>query len=196
MKKKRQHPYSDKVKKQNRISHLDKDTFWVIEVTLMAFSISLALSFFSDTVISNTTVIISFIVLVFFIGFGIIFDMVGVAVTVADKKIFNSMAAKQVHGAKTALKLINMNSKVSSFCNDVVGDICGILSGSAGVTIAIAISGSSRINSMIINLVVTSLVAALTIGGKAIGKNFAINKANRILLAFSKFLNTITFKKF
>lgn len=193
--KKIKHLYSDKTKKNNRILHLDKDTFWIIEITIIAFSLSIALSFFSETVISNTSVLVSIIVLVLFIALGIIFDMIGVAVTVADKKVFNSMAAKKVKGSKVALKLIKNNSKVSSFCNDVVGDICGILSGSAGVTIALAIAGSSNILSMISSLIVTSLIAAFTIGGKAVGKSFAINKANKILYIFSKFLSIITFRK-
>ena len=121
--------------------------------------------------------------------------MVGISVTVADKKVFNSMASKKVKGAKTALKLIKINSKVSSFCNDVIGDICGILSGGAGVTIATSLSTMYSLNPVFVTLIVTSLIAALTIGGKACGKSIAINKANRILFVFSKTLDIITFRK-
>jgi len=187
--------YSDKAKKDSRIFHLDLNTIWILEITLIAFVVSLVLSLFSDIVISNTTAIVSLVVLVVFILLGIIFDMIGVAVTVADEKVFNSMAAKKIRGAKTALKFIKNKSKMSSFCNDVIGDICGILSGSAGVTIAIALSNKLSISQVITNLIITSLIAALTIGGKALGKSFAINKSNRILYLFSKFLDIITFKK-
>lgn len=189
------HSYSEKVKKDSRILHFDKNVMWIIEITLMAFSFSFVLSAFSDTVISGSTAIVSLIVLLFFIGLGILFDMIGVATTVADPKVFNSMAAKKVRGSKTALKFIKKSSQVSSFCNDVIGDICGILSGSAGVSIALAISTEFSINLMLTNLITTSLIAALTIGGKAIGKSFAINKSNRILYAFSKFIEIVTFKK-
>lgn len=192
--KKNKKPYSSKTTKDNKIFHLNKDTLWIIEITLLAFIISLVLSLFSDLVVSNASALVSFIVLFVFIMLGIVFDMVGVSVTVADKKVFNSMAAKKVHGAKTALKLINNNSKVSSFCNDVIGDICGIISGGAGVTIAVSISNLYNWNLVIVNLVTTSLIAALTIGGKAVGKSFAINKSNRILFIFSKVLNFVTFK--
>ena len=58
--------------------------------------------------------------------------MIGIAVTVATPKTFNSMATKNVRGARACINLIRKASKVSSFCNDVIGDICGILSGSAG----------------------------------------------------------------
>ncbi len=192
---KHKHPYSEKVVKDNRTKHLDKSTIWIIEVTILAFTLSLVLSFFSDIVMSSATTLVSIIVLVVFIGLGILFDMVGVSVTVADAKVFNSMAAKKIRGSKTALKMIKNNARVSSFCNDVVGDICGILSGGAGVTIAVSISSLTNINPVITNFIVTSLIAALTIGGKALGKSFAINKANKILYSFSKTLDIVTFKK-
>ena len=160
----------------------------------MAFILSLALSFASDTIIPNVPLFFSVLILVFFILLGIVFDMVGVSVTVADKKVFNSMAAKKVKGSKTALLLIKNNSKVSSFCNDVIGDICGVLSGAAGITIGASIASSTSINLIIINLVLTSLIASITIGGKAIGKSFAINKANNILYKFSNFIDIVTFK--
>lgn len=188
-------PYSSKTDKDNKKFHLNKDTVWIIEITLLAFTISLVLSLFSDLVVSNATALVSLIVLFIFIGLGIIFDMVGVSVTVADRKVFNSMASKKVRGAKTALKMIKNNSKVSSFCNDVIGDICGIISGSAGVTIAVLISDTYSWSLSIVSLITTSIIAALTIGGKAVGKSFAINKSNKILYHFSKFLDIITFKK-
>ena len=62
--------------------------------------------------------------------------MVGISITVADIKTFSSMATKQVSGANLAVKLIQNSEKASSFCNDVIGDICGIVSGSAGVALA------------------------------------------------------------
>ena len=70
-----------------------------------------------------------------FIGIGILFDMIGISITVADLGTFNSMATKNVRGASLGVKMIQKADKMSSFCNDVVGDICGIISGSAGVTI-------------------------------------------------------------
>ncbi len=187
--------YQSKVQKDNRVSHFDKNTSWILKVTFMAFVISLVLSFFSDIIVSNASLIVCIVVLIVFITLGIIFDMVGVSVTVADAKVFNSMAAKKVRGSKTALVLIKNNSKVSSFCNDVVGDICGIISGSAGVTVALAITNVVSFNPILINLIVTSLIAALTIGGKAFGKSYAINKANRILFLFSKFLDFLGFRR-
>ena len=42
---------------------------------------------------------------------------------------------------------------------------------------------------VIITLIVTALIAALTIGGKALGKSFAINKSNFILYEFAKIIS-------
>lgn len=187
-------PYSEKVKKDSRILHFDKNVLWIFKITIMAFTFSFLLSLFSETVMSKSTAIISLIVLLFFIILGIIFDMVGVASTVADPKVFNSMAAKKVKGSKTALKFIKNSSQVSSFCNDVIGDICGILSGSAGVTIAASIAKTFSLDLLIINLLTTGIIAALTIGGKALGKSYAINKSNRILYTFSRLIEIISFK--
>ncbi len=192
---KRVHPYDSKTKKDNKLIHLNKDVIWIMEITLLAFTLSFVLSMFSDTVVSGSTAIVSVIVLIVFIFLGILFDMIGVAVTVADEKVFNSMAAKKIRGAKRALRLLKSKSKVSSFCNDVVGDVCGILSGSAGVTLGLAIANEFSLNLALVNLVLTSFIAAFTIGGKAVGKSVAINKSNRILYLFAKTLDMVTFKK-
>lgn len=193
--KKNKKPYSSKTTKDNKLFHLNKNSLWILKITVLAFCISLVLSLFSDIVLSHSTLLVSVIVLLLFIFIGIIFDMIGVSVTVADKKVFNSMAAKKVRGSKTALKMIKNNSKVSSFCNDVVGDVCGIISGGAGVTIASTLSSMYSWNLVVVNLIITSLIAAFTIGGKAVGKSYAINKSNRILYTFSKILDIVTFKK-
>ena len=80
-------------------------------------------------------------------------------------------------------------TKVSSICCDVVGDICGIISGSAGVTIIALIIKLTDINPLVITLVVTSLISSLTIGGKALGKGVAINKSDKVITIVSKILS-------
>ena len=97
-------------------------------------------------------------------------------------------ASLKVKGAKTAVKLIQKKDKVSSFCNDVIGDICGIISGSAGALIASSISVELKVNILIVSLIVTALIASLTIGGKALGKSYAVNKGNIIIFRFSHIL--------
>lgn len=187
--------YSEKVKKDNKRAHFSKNMNWVIKIILASFFLSLALSFLTDSIVPNVPITISVIVLFLFISLGIVFDMIGVSVTVAEEEVFHSMASKKVKSAKTALSLIKINSKVSSFCNDVVGDVCGIISGSAGVTIAMSISKALNFSFVITSLIVTSLIASITIGGKALGKSHAINKSNSILYSFARFIDLVTIKK-
>ncbi len=92
------------------------------------------------------------------------------------------MAAKKIYGAKQAIWLVNNADKVSSICNDVVGDICGVISGSASTLIIISIVGNLETNpSSWPSLIVSGSVAALTVGGKAIGKVIAIKHGNKIV---------------
>ena len=47
-------------------------------------------------------------------------------------RVYHAMSSKKIKGAKKAVSFKKNADKVSSFCNDVIGDICGIISGSAG----------------------------------------------------------------
>lgn len=162
---------------------------WILKITAVTFFISLAFSLLSETIIPNVNIFISVILVLVFIGLGIMFDVIGVSITVADQKTFNSMAAKNVRGASLAVKLIKNAEKVSSFCNDVIGDICGIISGSTSASIAVILSGTFNLNLLIVSLIITAIVASLTIGGKAIGKSIAINKSDAIIFKFSALLS-------
>lgn len=192
--KKNKEKYNKKAEKQNKNIKLNADYKWIITITITAFIITFFMSIFSESALRDISLLLSILIVLLFITLGIIFDMIGIAVTVADKKVFHSMAAKKVSGAKTALKLIENNSKVSSFCNDVIGDICGILSGTAAGTIGILIASKLRLNLFTTTLVITSLIAALTIGGKALGKSIAINHSNNILYKFSRVMKIFVSK--
>lgn len=159
---------------------------WIIKITLIAFTMSLVFSLASESIIPNVDVIVGIIILITFILIGILFDMIGVAVTSADEKPFHSMNSRRVRGANVAVLFKKNADKLSSFCNDVIGDICGIISGSAGGIIALKLANSINQDKFIITLLITAVIAALTIGGKALGKSYAINKSNYILYEFSK----------
>lgn len=162
---------------------------WVFITIIFTFFISCAMSFISEMVIPNVNVIFCLLLIVFFIFLGIIFDIIGVAITTADKKVFHSMSSKKIKGSKKAISLIDKKDKVSNFCNDVIGDICGIVSGSAGLVVAIEISNKLGCSETIVTLLTTSIIAALTIGGKALGKGFAVNESEYIVSKVTKFLN-------
>ena len=109
--------------------------------------------------------------------------------TTADEKVFHSMNSRKVKGASTAVKFKKNADKVSNFCCDVIGDVCGIISGAAGTTITAILIDKYNLNVFSTGIIVASIIAASTIGGKAIGKSFAINKSNIILYEFAKFIS-------
>lgn len=99
------------------------------------------------------------------------------------------MNSRKVKGANIAVKFKKNADKVSSFCCDVIGDICGIISGAAATTIAAILVKDFNFNPLITSLTVAATIASLTIGGKAIGKSFAINKSDIILYEFAKIIS-------
>ena len=103
---------------------------------------------------------------------GIVFDIVGVAVTVANEYEFHAKATKKVKGSKASIHLIKNAAKVANFCADVVGDICGVLSGAISAIISVKITETFELT-FNIQFIISALVAAITVGGKAIGKEIA-----------------------
>ena len=174
------------IKKQLNRKNKNKVNYkWIMTILLLSFVISIVFSFASQIALPNVNLFWGIIITFIFILLGVLFDMIGVAVTASDEAVFHSMAANKVRGAKIAVRLKKNADKVSSFCQDVIGDVCGVVSGSAGTVIALKIIDSMNANSLVVALIVTGIISALTIGGKAFEKAFAINKSNEILYKFS-----------
>ena len=158
---------------------------WIITIFFVTILISSTISFLSSSVMEDAGLVEAFIVLLVIVLLGILFDIIGVAVMSANEKPFHSMAAKKVPGAMEALSLLRNAEKVSSFCNDVVDDICGVVSGSASAVIAV--KALTQIDSDTVSqLLMSSVVAAVTIAGKACGKNIAMTQSVRIVNMVSK----------
>lgn len=174
-----------KTKKKEAQSHLR----WVAQVFFMAVSLSAALSLASESVLTGAGLAAALLVLAVFIGLGILFDIIGVAVTAADERPFHSMAAHKEPGATESIGLLRRASHVSSFCNDVVGDICGIVSGTTAAVIVVQLQKVLSVQTVILSVGVTALISGMTIGGKALGKSFAMNKSTRVVILAGKFLH-------
>lgn len=186
----------DSKKKPKKKGKPEKSTGrWAVQVFFIAVALSAALSFASDRALDGAGIAVAFGVLLAFILLGIVFDIIGVAVTAADEKPFHSMAARKTPGAREAIGLIRKADKVSSFCNDVVGDICGIISGSTGAVIVTQLYAVFGLPSIAMSLVVTALTSGLTIGGKAMGKSFAIAKSTAVLQLVGRILHVFSRKK-
>ena len=173
---------------------------WIATVFILSFVITVALSALSGSIeiSGGRGFFAAAAVLAAFIIIGVIFDILALAIATADEKPFHSMAAHRVKSAKHAIKLIRNAEKVTSFFSDVIGDIAGIISGATGMAIAAALFinmdyGDTR--AVISSFLITGLIAALTIGGKAFGKSVALNNSTAIVNAVSKIIYFFSRKK-
>ena len=172
------------------------DKSWIVKTLIITFTLSAVFNILSSGVMKMVSIWIACLILLFIILTGILFDIIGVAVTTADEPPFHSMAAKKIPAASTAIQLIKGKDKVSNFCNDVVGDICGIVSGSAAAAVvAYVVTAFPRLNSLLMGLVITAFVAALTVGGKAMGKSVAMKYSNYIVYIVAKIMMFFRFKR-
>lgn len=169
---------------------------WVIQIIIFTFFVSAAFSFISEVLLRNVEVLVAFIILVIIITVGIVSDIVGVAVTAADETPFHSMSSRKLIGAKTSVILIRNANKISNLCSDAIGDICGIISGAAGAVIItrIAFIGSQN-DRTLLAIVLSSIIASFTVGGKAIAKKFAIAECNNIVYRISYLIEKLKFYK-
>ncbi|MBE7004864.1 MAG: DUF21 domain-containing protein [Ruminococcaceae bacterium] len=162
---------------------------WIVQIFVVSVALSAVLGFASGVALEDAGYALAVVVLVLFILLGIAFDVIGVAVTAADPKPFHSMASHRERGAREALFLLKNAEKTSSFCNDVVGDICGIVSGSTAAVIVERLQSSFSARTILISIAVTALISGLTIGGKAIGKKLALERSTRVVLFTARLLH-------
>ena len=185
---------SDKPRKKNQPSQKPRlvNTKWVATIMPVSFVLSVVMSYLSNEALGSSGTFLSFVVLFFFIALGIVFDMIGIAGASATEKEFHSRAAHRVRGAKEAVWMTRNAEKVSSICNDVVGDICGIVSGATGALIVANITaGMNGVQVVLISLLITGMISALTIGGKAAGKGVAIAFSSRVLSICGRILSVL-----
>lgn len=165
---------------------------WVVTIFVVTIVVSGIISLLSDLIMAGSTMPVAFLILLIIIFVGIVFDIIGMAVASADEKPFHSMAARKVPGAQESIRLLRNAERVSSICNDVVGDICGVVSGSASATIAASILANFEFTwPQVISLMMSALAAGLTVGGKAVGKGFAVSSSTKIVHGVGKLLYTL-----
>lgn len=166
------------MKKEKEKEHSNIE--WFIKVSISTFLLSMLFSYISANGVSNLSLIPAILILILVIAIGIIFDIVGVAVTVANEHEFHAKATKKVKGSKNSIKLIRNAPKVANICADVIGDICGVLSGAISALIAMKITEQFNL-SFDLQFILSAVVAALTVGGKALGKGIANNNSTKIV---------------
>ncbi len=162
---------------------------WIIKAFLLTFFITIIISGTSNVIASNSNIVVLLIITVIILSLGILFDMIGTAVLTANEATFHAKASNKIKGSKEGIKLIKSATTISSFCNDVIGDICGIVSGSMGAMIAIYLTSKTSLNSTISSLLISSIISSITVGFKAIGKSIAVKNSDEIIFLVAKVLN-------
>ncbi len=178
---------SERIEKKNKKSN---HNVWIVKVFVLTFLLTIAFMFLSDITISPSSLIIAILIVLLIIVINIIFDAIGVAVTSCEIAPILAMSARKVPGSRRALSLVKNADRVSSICGDVIGDICGIVSGaSSTVIVAKILLLGPTIGETIFTILVSSIVAAITVGGKAIGKRLAITHSREIVMFTAKILS-------
>ncbi|MDR0855261.1 MAG: CNNM domain-containing protein [Christensenellaceae bacterium] len=177
-------------KKKER-NGLPKPAIWTIKIIVITFALSAFFSYISELTTSSAPLTASLLLLVLLIVIAIIFDAVAVAVTACDLAPLLSMASRRVTGGKTAVYLVRNAEKVNNICGDVIGDICSIISGACTAAIVIQIITKTEIKdgAYWFTIIASSIVASLTIGGKAVMKGVAVKNSKEIVLASARLLD-------
>ena len=166
-----------------------KKSHWAIKATVITFFMSAFFSFVAEMTETAGNIIVTVLLLLFLIVGSIVFDGIGVAAASCDVAPLTAMASKKIKGSKTAIKLVNNADIVSNVCNDVIGDIFGILSGACTVVIAAKITlDMPTVQGKILTIAISAIVSALIVGGKAALKNYAINKSKELVMMTAKII--------
>lgn len=184
---KKDHPKKEKKKQSTGL-------IWTIKITIITLVLAFFVSFLTELTANKSNVVVSMLVLLLLIIISIIFDAIGVAATSCDIAPLLSMASRRVKGATQAVKLVKNAGKVSNICADVIGDMCGIISGSCAASIVIMFTANNP-DQYIFSMIMSSIVAAVTVGGKAFFKTIAIKKSKEMMLFAGRILCIFSRKK-
>ena len=164
---------------------------WIYKVFLMTFFLSLIFSLATNSITSNANIFLMILITIIVIAIGIVFDMIGTAALTCSEVPFHAKSSRKIKGAKESLSLLKNSVKVSSICNDVIGDICGIISGGMGAMVSISLAKIFNGNIILSSLIVSSIISSITVGGKAICKNIAIKNCENIVFIVGKIKNLL-----
>ena len=155
---------------------------WAFRITVFSGVISVVLTLVAAHSMQNVGFIPAVAILMAFVLIGVLFDMFGIAAASASETPFHAMASRRVAGASESLYFVRNADKVCSICSDVVGDACGIVSGTgSAVVVALAVMNFG-LGDTFTALVTSGLLVGLTVGGKALAKPVALRHSTKILM--------------
>ena len=168
---KQEKPVKKKKQKKKRIPGW---LSWGLSVLFLSFGLTVLFSFLTEISIKGSPVYICVIVLIVLLFLNIGCDMIANAIITCQPDAFHAMASNKIKGAKRAVTLCKNATKLGSVFADVIGDICGIVSGAAGAVLVVYIAAiaDGNIWEIVSSILVSAVIGALTVGGKAIFKHF------------------------
>ena len=155
--------------------------YWALKIFLITLILTAGLSVATASLMDKLPTIAAAFIIVLIISVGVAFDIVGIAFATCEHAPFISMASKKIKKAKSAIRLLKNADIVSNICGDVIGDMCGIVSGAAGAAIAVKVAVFGSTSEVVWVIVMSSLIASVTVAGKAAGKKLAIRKNKEIV---------------
>ena len=165
---------------------------WLVQIFFTSLCLSVLFALISELTLSHASLALALFLITLLVGTSVLFDLIGVAITACNIKPLLELQQKGVRGASVAVKLVKNADKVSCVCSDVIGDICSILSGAGGVAISVIIINLlPNFSNILLSIIISSVIASLTILGKAIGKSYALNDPVSIVMAVSRALMVV-----
>lgn len=171
---------------------LNKGTIWTIKITVVTFVLSAFFSFISELTSSHAHISVMAILLVVLVALSIVTDAIGVAATSCDLAPLLAMASRKEPGSKKAIMLVKNAERVSNICCDVIGDICGIISGACTIAIVIKITVDNPTANYWVSILLSSIVAAVTVGGKSFFKTIAVNNSKELIMFVARILSVFS----
>jgi len=166
---------------------------YIIIVGICSFLIAVTMTLLSEYFASKlNSIILSLAFLLFITSINILADLVGTATAAASHVPFNAQAAKRVKGATHGLRLVKNADRVANICNDVIGDITTAVSGALGISIVVQIIRiSPQSDQYLLNVLLTAIISAVIVTGKAMGKKIALSNPDRVVFFVGRMLERI-----
>ena len=166
---------------------------WPLTITAITFGMSFAMTIIANIFTNKLSIVGAWIVLVIIVLVGILFDLLGTAVLTAESQSFESMASHKIRGSKEAINIIKKANVFSSIFNDVIGDTCGIISGATAAAIILKLAIENNSASFMISTLLSAVVAACTVGGKAFGKTIGMKHASSMVWFIARVASVFNF---
>lgn len=168
-------------------------------IAVITLVLAAIFSVVSTAILSGVAWGVGMLIVFLIVLIGVISDTIGVAATAAAEKPFHAMAAEKLPGAREAVTITRNADKFSNFTNDVIGDIAGVISGTASAYVVLQLAvqlghGEGSTLQFVISVVFTSIVAAITVGGKSVGKTIAIRYSTEIIYRVGRLFHLLEVK--